>query len=67
VRTLRPRWRQPVAYAIGALGYLLGLALSARFDLPSGAVVVLVMAAIAPVFPWLATRRQKPSPAERVS
>ena len=64
VRSLRPGLRLPLAYAIGALGYLLGLALSARFDLPSGAVVVLAMAVIAPVFPWLAARWAKPSPPE---
>ena len=66
VRSLRPALRLPVAYIIGALGYLLGLALSARFDLPSGAVVVLVMAGIAPVFPWLAARWAKPSPPETI-
>ena len=66
VRSLRPALRLPVAYTIGALGYLLGLALSAHFDLPSGAVVVLVMAGIAPVFPWLAARWAKPSPPEPV-
>ena len=37
VRGLRAAWRLPLAYLIGALGYLLGLDLSARFDLPSGA------------------------------
>lgn len=40
------RRRLPVAWALGALAYLLGLALSAVFDLPSGAVVVLSMAAL---------------------
>ena len=64
VRSLRPALRLPVAYAIGALGYLLGLALSAHFDLPSGAVVVLVMAGIAPMVPWVAVRWAKPSPPE---
>jgi len=54
VRGLRARWRLPLAYAIGAMGYLLGLALSARFDLPSGAVVVLVMTALAPMLAWAA-------------
>ena len=34
-----------VAYAIGAAGYALGLALSALFDLPSGAVIVWTLAA----------------------
>jgi len=40
------RWRVALAYVCGALAYLLGLALSARFDLPSGAVIVLTMAAL---------------------
>ena len=53
-----------IAYGIGALGYLVGLALSARFDLPSGAVVVLAMAALAPLAPALArpARRATPQP-----
>ena len=42
--TPRPR-RVPVAYAIGAAGYAFGLALSALFDLPSGAVIVWTLAA----------------------
>lgn len=37
--------RYVLAYAVGAAGYALGLALSAVFDLPSGAVVVCAMAA----------------------
>ncbi len=53
-RQLRPALRLPAAYTVGALGYLLGLALSARFDLPSGAVVVLAMAAMAITCAWLA-------------
>jgi zinc/manganese transport system permease protein len=56
VRGLRAALRLPLAYALGGLGYLLGLALSARFDLPSGAVVVLAMAALAPAWAWGATR-----------
>jgi zinc/manganese transport system permease protein len=40
----RPR-RLVAAYAIGAIGYALGLALSALFDLPSGAVIVCTLAA----------------------
>jgi len=50
--------RLPAAYALGALGYALGLALSARFDLPSGAVVVLAMAALAPMVPLLLAPRR---------
>ena len=39
------RRRLLVAYAIGAAGYLIGLALSAVLDLPSGAVIVWALAA----------------------
>jgi zinc/manganese transport system permease protein len=56
VRSVRPGLRLPLAYAIGALGYLLGLAVSARLDLPSGAVVVLAMALLAPVAAAFAAR-----------
>jgi zinc/manganese transport system permease protein len=38
-----------LAYALGALGYALGLAMSAVFDLPSGAVIVWTLAACATV------------------
>jgi zinc/manganese transport system permease protein len=36
-----------IAYGIGAAGYAIGLALSALFDLPSGAVIVWTLAACA--------------------
>jgi zinc/manganese transport system permease protein len=36
-----------IGYGLGALGYALGLALSAVFDLPSGAVIVWALAACA--------------------
>lgn len=45
-----------VAYAGGAAGYALGLALSALFDLPSGAVVVWALAGVA-LLTSLASRR----------
>ncbi len=38
--------RLAVGYAVGVLGYASGLALSALFDLPSGAMVVWLMAAV---------------------
>lgn len=38
------RGRLPRAYAIGAAGYALGLALSALFDLPTGAIIVCALA-----------------------
>ena len=45
-RHLAATRRLSVAYAAGVLGYALGLALSAVYDLPSGAVVVWAMAAV---------------------
>ena len=44
-QTGRNRYR--IAYAIGVAGYASGLALSALFDLPSGAVIVWTLAACA--------------------
>ena len=44
-RLAMPR-RLALGYALGALGYALGLALSALGDLPSGAAVVVMMAAV---------------------
>ena len=41
------RWRLPLSYAIGAAGYALGLLLSSMFDLPSGALIVWCLAALA--------------------
>ena len=49
-RACHPARRHAVAYALGALGYALGLALSALFDLPSGAVIVWTLAACALTF-----------------
>jgi zinc/manganese transport system permease protein len=51
--------RHGVAYVLGALGYALGLALSALFDLPSGAVIVWTLAAcgaVAALLPPALTR-----------
>jgi len=39
--------RYAIAYAVGLVGYALGLALSALFDLPSGAVIVWTLAGCA--------------------
>jgi zinc/manganese transport system permease protein len=46
-RNLRGTRRNLAGFAIGALGYALGLALSALFDLPSGAVIVWALSACA--------------------
>jgi zinc/manganese transport system permease protein len=55
-RAHRGKRRLALAYALGAAGYALGLALSAVFDLPSGAVIVWALAAcaIATAFTWRA-------------
>jgi zinc/manganese transport system permease protein len=42
--------RLAMGYALGALGYGIGLALSAILDLPSGAVIVWALAACAMAF-----------------
>lgn len=47
--TQRGARRYCIAYVLGALGYALGLALSALFDFPSGAVIVWTLAACAVV------------------
>ena len=54
------RRRLPLAWALGALAYLLGLALSAVFDLPSGAVVVLAMAGLGLVLATCSKSRAEP-------
>lgn len=41
------------AYGVGTLGYLSGLVLSTRMDLPAGAVIVWCLAAVAVAFSWL--------------
>jgi zinc/manganese transport system permease protein len=46
-RRMQSRRRLWVAYALGAVGYALGLALSAVLDLPSGAVIVCTLAVCA--------------------
>jgi zinc/manganese transport system permease protein len=43
-RNLGARHQLPVGYALGASGYVIGLVLSAIFDLPSGAVIVWAIA-----------------------
>ena len=48
-RTLHGTRRHLAGFGIGAAGYALGLALSALFDLPSGAVIVWTLAACAAI------------------
>jgi zinc/manganese transport system permease protein len=47
----RARW--VAGFGVGAVGYGLGLALSALLDLPSGAVIVWTLAAVALLCAWL--------------
>jgi zinc/manganese transport system permease protein len=56
--------RYVIAYVVGAAGYALGLALSALFDLPSGAVIVWALAAcaLAGAAALRAARRSSPNP-----
>jgi len=55
-RGLPGRARYLAGYVVGAVGYALGLALSALLDLPSGAVIVWVLAVTAVVFAFLKAR-----------
>jgi zinc/manganese transport system permease protein len=54
---LAGKTRYGAGFLLGAVGYALGLALSAVFDLPSGAVVVWVLAACALLYAWWGSRR----------
>ncbi|MDD5056718.1 MAG: metal ABC transporter permease [Sideroxydans sp.] len=54
--------RMAIAFAIGVLGYALGLLLSAWFDLPSGATVVWAMAAAGLLTALMKRARLIPSP-----
>ena len=49
VRHYASRIRLALAYAVGAGGYLSGLVLSMQFDLPSGALIVWCLTALAAV------------------
>jgi zinc/manganese transport system permease protein len=53
---LAGKTRYGVGFLLGAVGYALGLALSAVFDLPSGAVVVWALAACALLYAWRGSR-----------
>lgn len=47
-----PRHQLAVGYLVGVLGYVLGLASSAVFDLPSGPMVIWTLALCGVVFAW---------------
>ncbi|MFI4928149.1 MAG: metal ABC transporter permease, partial [Burkholderiales bacterium] len=50
------RTRLVLGYGFGAVGYAIGLALSAVLDLPSGPTVVCTLAAVAALAPLLQRR-----------
>lgn len=47
-----------MGYVLGAVGYLLGLVVSAAYDLPSGAVIVWALALLAMFVAWRAPAQQ---------
>ena len=58
-RRMQGRARLVAGYVVGAAGYAIGLALSALLDLPSGAVIVWVLAACALAFSGVRAKRAK--------
>jgi len=62
-RGMTGRARYVGGFGVGAVGYALGLALSALLDLPSGAVIVWVLAVTAVVFASVKSRWVTLSPA----
>jgi len=53
------RYRLAAAWTIGAAGYAIGLLLSARFDLPSGPLIVWVLVALAIAWEAIASRADR--------
>lgn len=56
------RWRLAKAYAVGALGYLIGLIGSTLSDLPTGAIIVWAMALVGVAFSTLQRSSAGPAP-----
>jgi len=52
IRKLAPRYRLPVGWGIGLLGYLSGIGLSMVYDYPTGALIVCTMAAVSVFSAW---------------
>ena len=61
---LRRSKRLVAGYGIGALSYFVGIVLSATLDLPTGAIIVWSMAALAIVGGWLLSERDARAGAE---
>jgi zinc/manganese transport system permease protein len=62
-RRMDPGRRVWIAYALGAVGYAMGLGLSAVLDLPSGAVVVCTLAVCAVATAFAVAGRTRTAPA----
>lgn len=60
VNKYRGKGRLFYAYVIGLVGYILGLVLSASFDLPSGAAIVATLAVSAIAFRFVLSRLNTP-------
>ena len=58
---LRTGSRLPVAYALGGVSYAMGLVLSALLDLPTGAMIVWILAVLGAVVLLTARRPQEGS------
>jgi zinc/manganese transport system permease protein len=61
-RALRGRRRTAWAHAVGAAGFALGLAASAWFDLPSGALIVWALALCGLAVAVQPAHKEKPAP-----
>lgn len=66
INKLKTKWALLWAYGVGLIGYLLGLYLSASFDLPSGAAIVATLALSATVFRLATKARVKVKLAKQV-
>ena len=60
-RAWPPRWVLPIAYAVGLAGYAAGLVASTAWDLPSGALVVWLLAMAAMLAHAAAPSRARPT------
>ncbi|ACA88585.1 metal ABC transporter permease [Shewanella woodyi] len=60
VNKYHARFKLPAAYAVGLVGYISGLVLSASFDLPSGAAIVATLAISTILFRLVLGRKAQP-------
>jgi zinc/manganese transport system permease protein len=63
VRVVPERWALPAAWGLGVLGYGLGLAASALWDLPTGAIIVWALAVCGAMMAAILGHLQKSGPA----